>query len=823
MLGQINFGFSGMEMGESSCCAGGKVVDALKFRVTYELLEEIRGRSSFFAHSIKKLVKIYITLFGLCFTLLSWSQNTTISGSLTDKDSGETLIFASVYVEGTNVGVTTNEYGFFSLTVNQDAIAGDHFIVVCSYLGYPSVKFDVPKVDSFVLNAAMSANTELLGAAEVEAIQSQHKEVINSTQMSSVRIPMKDIGYIPSLGGETDIIKVVQLMPGVQGGGEGGTGMFVRGGDADQNLVLLDEATVYNIGHLFGFFSVFNSDALHDMTMIKGAFPANYGGRLSSILDIRMKDGHNQTIHGTGGIGLLSSRLTLEGPIVKDKSTFLISARRTYIDQVFKLTGQVLPYHFYDLNAKLNYRLGANDRLFFSSYLGNDILRFDGDDVGEEESVFGFGFTLGNVTSTLRWNHIYNDRLFSNLSLIHTKFNYDISGKFDSNNLLIKSDVRDIGLKADYDYYPANGRHIRYGGQIIEHIFKPNVVNTAGEISEFLASREGDQLNNLEWGVYGNAEEDFRDGLFKLSAGVRVSGSFVKDKAYAGIEPRVSGRYSLTEFDALKLSYSRMKQYMHRVSSSSVSLPTDLWYPVTAGVAPQRSDQIAAGYSHLFESIGTYVEFEAYYKWLNNLIEDREGANLILNDNFENDLLQGKGKAYGLEFLVRRDEGKLTGWIAYTLSWATREFEDLNNGKPFWAKYDRRHSVAVVSTYKLSKRWTISAVWVYNSGSRFTAQVGQYLLPNASLTGFEIIPLYTERNAVSMSPSHRLDLNFVLGPRPEKKRKFTSEWHFGGYNIYNRATPYRINIEPADQGIGYKYVQPGLFGFIPSVAYNFSF
>lgn len=760
------------------------------------------------------------------FLLLSWAsaaQTTTVSGTLTDASSGETLIFASVYVKGTNIGATSNEYGFFSITVDHTTVGNAPFKLVCGYVGYPSMEFEIPLESTFKLDVKLGTETELMDVAVVKAEKSVQEAELNSTQMSAVRIPMKDITSIPSIGGETDIIKVVQLMPGVQGSVQGTTSMFVRGGDADQNLVLLDEATVYNIGHLFGFFSVFNADALKDMTMIKGAFPSNYGGRLSSILDIRMKEGHNQKFHAKGGIGLLSSRLTLEGPIVKEKGSFLISGRRTYIDQVFKVAGFTLPYHFYDLNAKVNYKLGPDDRLFFSNYLGNDILRFEGEDVDPDAAGLGFGFALGNFTNTLRWNHIFSDKMFGNFSAIHTKFNYDIRGQFGTNNILIKSDVRDIALKADFDLYPSQDNHIQYGAFVVNHAFRPNVVSTAGDISDFLASSEGDKLNNVEYGIYAGSERDFMDGVFKVNGGLRLSGSFVKDKTYVGLEPRLALKYSLNEFDVLKLSYSRMKQYLHRVSSSSVTLPTDLWYPVTASIKPQVSDQIAVGYNHLFPSIGTSITVEGYYKWLGNLIEYREGANLILNDNFEAELLQGTGNAYGAEVLVKRDEGRLTGWIGYTLSWATRHFDELNHGETFWAKYDRRHSTSIVANFELSERITLSAVWVYSSGSRFTAQNGQYIVPNASLTGFEITPLFTARNEVSMSPSHRMDVNFVLGPRPNRKKKFKSEWHFGAYNVYNRATPYRINIQPSADGLGYEYVQPGLFGFIPSVAYNFVF
>lgn len=773
-----------------------------------------------------------MTRFLLLFTCFISSvlgiAQTTISGHVKDDKSGEPIFFATILVPGTGYGATSNEYGYFSLTVPNE-YSGDSITIECSILGYPKMAHSFPKGNSYSWDFKMMPEQVELKTVEIIADRGGLSRV-NDAQMSSMRIPIKDIRKIPCLGGETDIIKVVQLMPGVQRGGEGGTGMFVRGGTADQNLVLLDEATIYNIGHLFGFFSVFNSDALHDMTMIKGAFPGEYGGRLSSILDIRMKEGNNKQFHGSGGIGLLSSRITLEGPIEKDTSSFMIAARRTYIDQVFRAVGNFLPYYFYDLNFKANRWMGKKDRLFVSSYLGKDVLAFNESDVETEEgdstqtSPFGFGFTLGNFSNTLRWNHIYNNKTFSNISLIHTKFNYDIYGNFDNNNILIRSDVRDIGVKVDYDFFKAADHKIRYGGQVTQHLFKPNVVSTSGEIADFLSSKKGEQLRSYEYALYGSTEKDFRAGLWKVNAGLRISGSLVKAASYSGLEPRLSARYMLDEFSSIKLGYSRMKQYMHLVSSSSVALPTDLWYPVTAGIRPQKSDQVVIAYNRWFQKPKIQFEAEAYYKRMDALIEYREGANLILNDNFERELLQGSGESYGFEFLVQRSSGRLNGWVSYTLSWATRQFEHLNDGKVFWAKYDRRHSINVVTNYNLSKRWDVSAVWVYASGSRFTAQIGQYLVPNATFTGVELIPIYSERNAISMSPSHRLDINFILKPRPNKAKRFKSEWHFGCYNFYNRATPFRIQIRPNEDGtVGYHYEQPGLFGFIPSIAYNFTF
>ncbi len=769
----------------------------------------------------------YLLLPLLFLTVQSCLSQTTISGNISDKENGESMSYTTIYIEGTNVSTSSNIYGFYSLTIPESLVSDSLITISYSFVGYNSQKMKVNVMNDVKLNIELKVSSSTLTEAIVTTELTRQKEELKSTDMSATRMQMKEIRTLPSLGGETDIIKVIQLLPGVQGGTEGGTGMFVRGGDADQNLVLLDEATVYNIGHLFGFFSVFNPDAISEMTMIKGAFPSNYGGRLSSILDVRMKDGHDNKIHGTGGIGLLSSRLTLEGPIKREKMSFLISGRRTYIDKVFKAAGLTVPYYFYDINAKLNYKFTDNDRLFYSLYYGDDVLAFDSTNLESQESGtedadlgLNFGFNLGNLTNTLRWNHIHNSKLFSNISLISTRFKYNILGKITGDNLLISSDVFDLGVKADYDYYMSSENHIKFGISTINHVFKPNLVSTTGEISEFLTSQTSNQLYTNEMAVYAHSDRDLNEKV-RLKYGMRLSGATVKGKFYSGIEPRIALRYFMNKNDAIKASYSRMKQYMHRVSSSTVALPTDLWYPVTKNIKPQISDQIAIGYNYLFEDKKIALILEGYYKWMNNLIEYREGANLILNDNFEDEMIQGKGTAYGAEFLVKKDEGKLSGWISYTLSWATRDYDELNRGETFFAKYDRRHMGSVVLNYKLNKRWTVSSVWVYQTGSRFTAQTGQYFMPNATLTGVDIIPVYTDRNEVQLSPSHRLDLNFTL--HGKEKKKFKNEWSFGCYNLYNRAQPYRVNIVAAENGVGYKYQQPGLFGFIPSIAYNFNF
>ncbi len=771
-------------------------------------------------------MRIIITLILVLISNISYSQ-TIISGTVSDKSNGENIAYATVNISGTNIGVITNEYGFYSLSIDKKHFKNNKTTIIYRIVGYQKYSLVIDTTNKTNYNIKLTSTVTKIKGVKITANRNTHDEVIRSTKMSVIKVTAKSVKHIPTIGGEPDIIKIMKLLPGVTSGGEGGTSFFVRGGDADQNLVQLDEATVYNIGHLFGFFSVFNSDAVSDITMIKGGFGANYGGRLSSILDVRMKEGNLNKYHVAGGIGLLSSRLMVEGPIIKEKVSFLISGRRTYIDKVFNMVRLNLPYYFYDFNAKVNYKISEKDRLYYSFYLGRDILSISDEYIDQKDTTaqnnatgLNFGFTLGNYTNTLRWNHIYNSKLFSNISLIATNFDYNIYSTYDNNNLQINSKIFDLGIKADYDYFHNNDNHIKFGGSYIRHNFRPNIVNTSGDIESLLHTQEGEEMLTHEYGIYALNDWTINHKL-KLNYGLRLSASSTEGKTYVGLEPRLAMRYILNKNNSIKASYSRMKQYMHKVSSSTVALPTDLWYPITKNIKPQSSDQIALGFNHYFAKQGVSFVFEVYYKKMNNLIEYREGTNLILNNDYESELLQGKGDAYGMEFLLRKESGRFNGWLSYTLSKTTRIFEELNNGNSFPSKYDRRHNISIVLNYQISERWLFSTVWVYQSGARFTAQIGQYLMPNPNMTSVDIIPLYSSRNAVEMAHSHRLDINFTL--LPKKKRKFKGEFSFGAYNIYNRAQPYRINVVPNDNGTGYKYQQPGLFGFIPSIAYNFSF
>ncbi len=764
-------------------------------------------------------MKISLVFLCLFFSVNSslFAQKINLRGSITDAETGEALPGVSVYVPQLQDGTASDVNGNYELSLP----AGKANLVF-TLIGFTTQNKEVTLTRATELNIKLQASAGVLKEVQVTAKQNALRDQVMAPQMSTIKLSPVQMKNMPSLGGEVDIIKVAQLLPGVKRGGEGQTGMYVRGGAADQNLILLDDAPVYNVSHLFGFFSVFNNDALQDVSLIKGSFPAQYGGRVSSVMDIKTQNGSNDRIKADGGIGLLSSRLTVQGPLQKDKLTFLVSGRRSYIDKVLAVANRDVPYYFYDTNVKLHYKLSDRDKISFSSYYGNDVLSepksaSSGDDA--EGMDLDFGFTLGNFTNTLRWSHQYSDKLFSHLTLLHTRFRYQVNGQFVGNSLFIGSYIEDLGAKLDYDYYHNDKHQFRYGISATNHTFRPNIVATKGEISNFLKSQSGTRMQPQELGVYG--QDEFKlNARVTLNYGTRISGFITEGATYMGLEPRLAGSLKLTENSSFKLGYSRMTQYLHLVSNSSVLLPTDLWYPVTKNVKPQFADQIAAAYNHAFPKLNTVLSAEVYYKKMHNLIEYKEGAVLMLNNDYEKELLHGTGEAYGTELFLHKTEGRFNGWIGYSLSWATRQFDGLNNGKSFFAKYDRRHDISIVANYDITKRLSVSGVWVYGTGQRFTGRLGQYASPKPSYSGVDVLPIYTDRNALKFSPSHRLDLNIVWKNKPHKK--WQSEWCIGAYNVYNQTQPYKVKVESNGAG-GYKYSQVGLFGFILSIAYNFKF
>jgi hypothetical protein len=745
----------------------------------------------------------------------------TISGTVIEKNTGETVIGATIRIKNFNVGTKTNSYGFYTISLDEG-----EYILEVTYIGFEKKEIQITLNNNVVNNISITPNANGIGLKEVvvKSSKTSVREFTKSTEMGRIEIPVEMMKKVPTIAGESDLMKVLQLTPGIKRGGEGTIGMYVRGGGADENLILLDEATVYNAGHLLGFFSVFNTSSIKDVTMHKGGFPSNYGGRLSSVLDIRMKDGNKNKFQTEGSVGLISSNLTIQGPIYKDKVSFILSGRRTYIDKVFSLVNVPIPYYFYDVNAKLNWTISKRDKLFFSSYFGNDVLKLDNLTESVKSSSSSdletrIGSKIGNFTTTLRWNHIFkNPKLFLNTSILQTRFRYNVIGSFSNQSLKLESRIQDYGMKMDFNYNPNPKNQIRFGTEIINHTFNPNSISSNISILDSLPSLQSRKINSTEMALYALNDWEI-NSKFKLNYGLRISSTYIQKTLYAGLEPRINIRYQLNESNSIKMSYSRMKQYMHLVSSSAIALPTDLWYPVTKTIKPLSSDQVSLGYYTGLDKFNLFFSTELYYKKLHNLVEYKEGSVLLLNNNFENELVRGNGDAYGLELFLNKTQGRFSGWVGYTLSYSTRQFDSLNRGKKYFSKYDRRHDVSIVGMYDITKRLSVSAVWVYSSGSPFTARVGQYIIPNQGYNGITVVPLYSDRNAYRLSNSHRLDIDFTI--KRKSNRKWAGEWHFSAYNVYNRTQPSRVRIILVDGQ--YKYQQVGLFGIIPSISYNFKF
>ncbi len=790
---------------------------------------------------------LIFTFVFLIVTQTSLSQNKfTISGFVRDSLNSENLIAASVYNNINHQGTSTNIYGFYSLTLAEGPVD-----IVFSYVGYTPkhVSFHLKK--DTVINMSLMANN-LLKEAVITAKAAEGAQ--DKTQMSTINIPISQIKALPAFLGEVDLLKVLQLMPGVQSGSEGSSGLYVRGGGPDQNLILLDGVPVYNASHLFGFFSVFNSDAINNVELMKGGFPARYGGRTSSVVDIYMKEGNANKFHGEGAIGIVSAKLTLEGPIQKDRTSFIVSARRTYIDilaQPFikhmneNSDNQVSTgYYFYDLTAKINHRFSNKDRLYLSAYMGSDKFHLE-DAYGNLNfdsyaSSSSSRIEWGNITSALRWNHIFTNQLFGNTTVTYSRFhfntgydwvekrNYSYKPESDTYKMDYNSSIEDWSGKVSFDYIPSPDHYVRFGASAINHLFEPGVTTFSETTMAIDTTMGASRIRTNEFDLY--AEDDFSiTGKLKINAGLHWSGFAVRNDFYNYLQPRISARYLLTEKLAAKASYSRMAQYVHLLTNSGVSLPTDLWVPTTDILKPQISDQLAIGLSQNFNK--TYeASIEAYYKKMDNVLEYREGASFFdLDGKWENKVLQGKGKSYGIEFFGQKKAGKLTGWIGYTLSWTDRTFEFLNGGKTFPYKYDRRHDFSVVAIYQPSKRIELSGTWVFGTGNAITIPTATFPGDNPFYPGSIIEgKAYTERNSYRMNPYHRLDLGISF---IRKTRWGESRWIINLYNTYNRQNPFYIDVESRevyDQKTGMmleknKFVQYSLFPIIPAVSYHFKF
>lgn len=769
---------------------------------------------------------VLILFFTIAISQIVFAQNKrTINGSITEAKTGETLIGASVKVTGTTgAAAVTNSYGFYSISLTE----GDYEISV-SFIGYKTIKKNISITNDARFNFALEQDNQL---NEVVISAIKRNENVSSPQMGLQKININEINSVPVLLGERDVLKTLQLLPGIKSAGEGNSGFYVRGGATDQNLILLDEAPVYNASHLLGFFSTFNSDAIKDVSVYKGGMAAQYGGRLASVLDIKMNDGNRKTYTVEGGVGLISSRLKVEGPIVKDKGSFMISARRTYMDAFLKLSSDSSvnsnTLYFYDLNAKANYQLDDKNTLYLSGYFGRDKL-------GLSDT---FGFNWGNATVTLRWNHLFNNKLFSNTSLIYSNYNYVLQNFMEENNFEINSAIKDFNLKQDFEYSLSNSHNLKFGVNAIQHTIAPGkltATETSSVNSTNYESRKGLELAaylsdewtisermNVVYGVRLSSFSLFGPGTIKtydtegnvIGSDIYKSGALVK--SYFNLEPRFSASYQLTEQSSLKGAYTRNIQNIHLMSNSTSTSPTDLYIMNSNNVKPEIADQVATGYFRNFNDNSYEFSAEVYYKWMQNQIEYRSGTDLRGNDHVEADLLYGDGRAYGIELFFKKRFGKFNGWIGYTLSRTERQFDAINNGKWFYAKQDRTHDLSVVGIYKGSPRWTFSSVFVYNTGSAVTYPSGKYQINGR--TAF----YYTEKNGYRTPAYHRLDVSATLEGKPG--RRVQSSWSFGIYNLYNRPNAFSIDFkDDPDDASRTQVVRTTLFGIIPSVTWNFKF
>ncbi len=760
-------------------------------------------------HSIK-------TIFLLAIISLSVSaQNYTLSGYIKDAKSGEAVIGASVFLTNTKSGTTANTYGFYSITFKGSDTLG----VVFSSLGYQAQIKKLSGRQSQTLNIDLLENASNLQEVVVKA--SRNDDNVQKTQMGVIDVPMKLANSLPVVLGERDIMKIIQLLPGVQAGNEGTTGFYVRGGNSDQNLVQLDEATVYNPNHLFGLFSTFNSNALNRVTLIKGGFPAQYGGRLSSVLDITMKEGNNKKVAVQGGIGLISSNITIEGPIKKEKGSFIVSGRRTYVDLLAKPFVKGIGYTFYDLNAKINYQITPKDKLFLSGFYGNDNANYTG------ASSLNYGINFGNSTATLRWNHLFNQKLFANTSFILNNYHLGLSTIQSGYVAQLYSSIKDINAKTDFEFYPNQNHNVRFGINFSTHTFAPFSASikipNSGKVPKFNPDSLAIKTHTNELAFYFNDEIKLSSN-FSLNVGLRVPYFYTKDISYKYLEPRISTKINLNQETSLKLSYTVMNQFLHLIPNSTASLPTDIWIPASNITAPQQSKQISLGLFKNFKENTYKTSLEVYYKDMKNQALFKEGTLLTQVSVIENNLTFGKGYSYGAELFIEKNSGKFNGWLAYTLSWTNQTFKDLNFGKEFPFAYDRRHNLSLVGNYDLSKHWMLSGAFVFNTGRPYTLPVGRVDVGNGGTLYNGTYADYTERNNYRLNSFHRLDVSAIYKKTRQLFHKsYESELVFSVYNLYSRRNPYFVYLSTDEVTKLPVATQVSLLPAVPSVSYNFKF
>jgi hypothetical protein len=800
------------------------------------------GLITYFWLMFSKRVLAFLAFFTLHLSYAN-GQSITISGYVKDSLTGETLIGANIRSSDGKFGTVTNAYGFFSINLIQE-----YNNILCSYIGYQTKKIPIKRSANGNIQIELAPVNKL--AKEVVVSGERIDKNVRSTEMSRIEISGEKLKSLPVVFGEPDVLKAITLLPGIKSGGEASTGFYVRGGGPDQNLILMDEAVVYNPSHLFGFLSVFNSDAVKGIDIIKGGMPANYGGRLSSILNVYMRDGNNQQYKYSGGVGLISTRLTAEGPIEKGKSSFLISARRTYIDMLVK---PFLPsdikgnsYYFYDMNLKTSFILGEKDRIFVSGYLGRDILDYK----SQLNTSVNFNFGWGNSTATARWNHIFNQKLFSNTSIIFNRYELFNDFNFGAGGFKIRSNLKDWNLKSDFTWYANKNHQLKFGINYTFHTFQPGVLNGSIGSTDFEQTINKQYAHEYaayvldEWAInqrliinYGLRAVAFQlvgpysqaefDNINQLPTDKVTSYKSNETIAfYPRLEPRLNLTYLINENSSLKGSYTQTYQFLHLATTSGAQFPIDLWVPSSKLVKPQMARQFALGYFKNFNQNIFESSIEVYYKPMKNQIEFKPGATLFFNQNLENEMVFGEGKSYGLEMFLRKKTGRLNGWIGYTWSKTTRQFDELNNGKPYFYRYDRTHDLSILLSYEINKKWSGNFVFVYGTGNATTLPDSRYAYrygidPNTGEPKFIFIDRYGDVNAYRMPAYHRADISFTY--MALRSKKFESSWNFSIYNLYNRANPYFIYFFPDIESQTVKAYMVYLFPILPSVQWNFKF
>lgn len=773
--------------------------------------------------------------FLLFFSLALHAQNRyTLTGTVSEENSHEHLIGATIQVKESAIGTTTNSYGFFSLSLPPGT-----YTLIISYVGYQTTEKSVELKQHTQLNINLKPGAEL---DEVEVSANNPSTGTPSVRVSTISIPTQSIKQLPALMGEKDLLKVIQLLPGVQSGAEGNTGMYVRGGGADQNLIILDDAPVYNANHLFGFLSIFNGDALKSIQLTKGGFPARYGGRLSSVLEINMKDGNKEKTEGEIGIGLIASRGTLEIPIVKRKSSLILAARRTYIDLLLKpfTSSNDFSGYFYDMSVKFNYEINPKSKIYVSAYLGRDSA--SGSDSYTDQSDEKWGFNWGNATGTFRWNKILSDKIFCNTSLIFSNYVFRTfsteknQGK-ETYSTKYQSKIQDFGAKQDLLFAPLPQYTLRTGWAVTLHKFTPSAILIKEESSQH-NSFSAKTTNTVESAAYIENEMSLMSNV-ALNAGIRFSHYFHPQKSYLSVEPRITSAISLPKAWNMKASYAIMNQYVHLLTSSGASLPMDLWVPTTKEIKPQQAKQFAVGLEKDLFARKIFFSIEGYYKTMKNTIGYAPGSNFLLVEepesiqqySWEENTIQGKGNSYGIETFIQRKVGRLSGWIGYTLSWTRHQFKESNNGRKFYPRFDRRHDIAIVGIYKPSTRITLSGNWVYGTGNAISIPTASYKIPQTPIRvpnhiSSEVFDIYNRKNDFRAPSYHRLDVGIQVHT---KGKRTTRTWDFSIYNIYNRKNPFFIkkSTKKSDTATSSHskeiLKQYSIFPFLPSVTYNLKF